>query len=60
MKPLDRSEGVLDAGSYVLAVRLRHEYRPNQWRAVAIVPVLRIAVSETDEISYQVHEDAGG
>ena len=60
MKPLDRSEGVLDAGSYLLAVRLRHEYKPNQWRAVAIIEVLRVTISETGEVSYQVHEDAGG
>ena len=47
LKPLDRSEGVLDLGSYVLAVRLRHEYQPNHWRDAAIIPVLRITVSET-------------
>ncbi|MCY3801082.1 MAG: hypothetical protein OXG46_05855 [Chloroflexi bacterium] len=60
MKPLDRSEGVLDAGSYLLAVRLRHEYKPNQWRTIAIMEVLRVTISETGEVSYQVHEDAGG
>ena len=27
LKPLDRSEAVLDSDSYVLAVRLRHEYK---------------------------------
>ena len=27
LKPLDRSEAVLDSGSYLLAVRLRHEYK---------------------------------
>ena len=58
LKPLDRSEGVLDLGSYVLAVRLRHEYQPNHWRDAAIIPVLRITVSETGEVSYQVHEEA--
>ena len=60
LKPLDRSEGVLDSSSYVLAVRLRHEYKPNQWRDAAIIPVLRITVSDTGEVSYRVHEDAGG
>lgn len=60
LKPLDRSEGVLDAGSYLLAVRLRHEHRPNQWRDAAIIPVLRITVSDTGEVSYQVHEDVRG
>ena len=59
LKPLDRSEGVLDLGSYVLAVRLRHEYRPNYWRDAAIIPVLNITVSQTGEVSYHVHEEAG-
>ena len=60
LKPLDRSEGVLESGSFLLTVRLRHEYKPEQWRAVAYIPVLRITVSETGEVSYQVHEEAGG
>ena len=47
-------------GEYVLAVRLRHEYKPNQWRDAAVFPVLLITVSEAGEVSYQVHEDAGG
>ena len=59
-KPLERSEGVLNAGSYLLAVRLRHEYKPNQWRDAAIIPVLRIIVSETGNVSYEVHEDVLG
>ena len=58
LKPLDRSEGVLDLSSYVLAVRLRHEYQPRILRDAAIIPVLRITVSETGEVSYQVHEEA--
>ena len=60
LNPLKRSEGVLDLGSYVLAVRLRHEDEPEHWRDVAIIPVLRITVSKTGEISYQVHKEAGG
>ncbi len=60
LKPLERSEGALDPGSYLLAVRLRHEDKPNQWRDAAIIPVLRITVSDTGEVSYQVHEDVGG
>ena len=60
LKPLDRSEAVLGSDSYVLAVRLRHEYKPGYWRDAAIIPVLRITVSETGEVSYQVHEDVGG
>ena len=57
LRPLDRSEGVLESGGYLLAVRLRHEYKPNHWRDAAIIPVLRITVSETGEVSYEVHED---
>ena len=60
LNPLERSDAVLDSGSYVLAVRLRHEYKPRYWRDAAIIPVLRIVVSQTGEVSYQVHEDAGG
>ena len=60
LKPLERSDAVLDSGSYLLAVRLRHEYKPRYWRDAAIIPVLRIVVSQTGEVSYQVHEDAGG
>ena len=60
LKPLDRSEATLGSGSYVLAVRLRHEYKPNYWRDAAIIPVLKIIVSETGEVSYHVHEDVVG
>ena len=60
LKPLDSSEAVLGPGSYVLAVRLRHEYKPRYWRDAAIIPVLRITVSETGEVSYHVHEDVVG
>ena len=60
MEPLQRSEGELDPGNYLLAVRLRHEYKPNQWRDAAIIPVLRITVSETGNVSYEVHEDVLG
>ena len=51
---------VFSPPSTVFAVRLRHEYKPNRWRDAAIIPVLEITVSETGEVSYQVHEDAGG
>ena len=60
LKPLNQSEGILDSGSYVLAVRLRHEYKPEHRHDVAIIPVLRITVSETGEVWYEVHEEAGG
>ena len=58
--PAGASESESGPGAYVLAVRLRHEYKPEQWRAVAFIPVLRITVSETGQVSYQVHEKAGG
>ncbi len=60
LKPLDSSEAVLGSGNWTLAVRLRHEYKPSYRRDAAIIPVLRIKVSETGEISYQVHKEAGG
>ncbi len=60
LKPLDRSEAVFGSDSYVLAVRLRHEYQPGFWRDAAIIPVLKITVSETGEVLYRVHQDAGG
>ena len=56
-KPLDRSEAALNSDSYVLAVRLRHEHQPNQWRDAAMIAVLKITVSETGQVSYQVYED---
>ena len=60
LRPVQSSETVSGSGSYLLAVRLRHEYKPRYWRDAAIIPVLRIVVSQTGEVSYQVHEDAGG
>ena len=58
--PAGASEAESGPGSYMLAVRLRHEYKPNQWRDAAIIPVLRITVSGTGEVSYQIHEAVGG
>ncbi|MCY3913764.1 MAG: hypothetical protein OXG43_11050 [Chloroflexi bacterium] len=58
--PLDTSEGGLGAGTWVLAMRLRHEWQPNVWRDVAVVPVLEITVSDTGDISYAASEDALG
>ena len=57
LRPVQSSKAVSGSGSYLLAVRLRHEYKPNQRRAVAYIPVLRITVSETGEVSYQIHEE---
>ena len=58
--PAGASEAESGPGVYMLAVRLRHEYKPNQWRPVAYIPVLRITISETGEFSYQVYEEADG
>ena len=60
LRHLDSSRPISGPGSYLLAVRLRHEYKPNYWRDAAVIPVLRITVSETGEVSYQVHEEVGG
>ena len=60
LTPAGASEAKSGPGLYTLAVRLRHEYKPNQWQAVAYIPVLKITVSETGEVSDQVHEDVGG
>lgn len=56
--PLDASEGGLGAGTWVLAMRLRHEWQPNTWRNVAVIPVLEITVSDAGDISFAVFEDA--
>ena len=60
LTPVESSERTLGSGGYVLAVRLRHNYQPRLWRDAAVIPVLKITVSKTGEVSYQVHEDAGG
>ena len=53
----ESSGGVQGAGVWALAVRLRHEWRPNSWRDAAYLPVLRITVSDTGEVSYSVFAD---
>ena len=45
------------AGSWVLAVRLRHEWQPNYWRDVAYIPILKVTTSAGGELSYQVYDD---
>ena len=60
LTPMQASAAESGPGTYTLAVRLRHEYKPRYWRDAALIPVLRIAVSETGEVSYRVHEDVGG
>ena len=56
--PLSASDGNLGVGSWVLAIRLRHEWQPNIWRDVAVIPVLAITVSDAGEISHAVFDDA--
>ena len=60
LTPTQASSAESGPGIYTLAVRLRHEYKPNHRRDAAIIPVLKITVSQTGEVSYQVHEEAGG
>ena len=55
--PLPTSAAELAPGGYTLALRLRHEYQPNQWRDAAVIPVLRIRVSETGESSFEILDD---
>ena len=44
-------------GSWMLVVRLRHEWEPQRWRLVAFIPVLQIEVSEAGAVSYRIYED---
>ena len=55
--PVPTSSADLGPGGYTLALRLRHEYQPNQWRDAAVIPVLRIRVAETGEASFEILGD---
>lgn len=55
--PLPAAEGDLGAGTWVLALRLRHEWRPGTWREAAFIPVLRITISESGEVAFAVFDD---
>ncbi|MCY3800481.1 MAG: hypothetical protein OXG46_02770 [Chloroflexi bacterium] len=57
---VESSEWIGGSGSYVLALRLRERLQPRLWQEVAVIPVLKITVSETGEVSYHVHEQVGG
>jgi len=50
---LESSDGDLDSGNWVLAMRLQHEWRPNYRREVAFVPVLTFRIGETGEVTYK-------
>jgi hypothetical protein len=41
----------LTPGDWTLAVRLRHE-----WHDVALIPVMKISVAESGEVTYQAFE----
>ena len=56
--PLVTSARDLGPGGYTLALRLRHEYQPNTWRDAAVIPVLRIRISEGGEVTYEPLADA--
>lgn len=55
--PLASSAAELGPGGYTLALRLRHEQQPSQWRDAAVIPVLRARVSDTGDVSYEILED---
>lgn len=50
---LPASEGELGTNTWVLALRLRHEWQPNHWRDAAVIPVLTLWISATGEVSYE-------
>ena len=52
----ESSGRVQGSGVWTLGIRLQHEWRPNSWREVAFIPVLRIEVSEAGEVSYEVFD----
>ncbi|MCY4112930.1 MAG: hypothetical protein OXG33_03180 [Chloroflexi bacterium] len=45
-------------GVWTLALRLRHEYQSSQWRDAAVIPVLRIKISQGGEVAYEVVDAA--
>ena len=53
--PVVSSGGVLRAGAWTLGVRLRHD-----WYEAAFVPVMKIVVSESGNVSFDVYEGTLG
>ena len=45
-------------GVWTLALRLRHEYQPNQWRDAAVIPVLRVRIAASGDVAYEVVDAA--
>ena len=60
LTPLDASDGGLGAGTWVFALRLQHEWRPNIWREAAFIPVMRIDIAEDGQVTYSVYENVRG
>ena len=58
--PLPTSAADLGPGGHTLALRLRHEYQPNYWRDAAVIPVLRIRISESGDVTFEPIEDVLG
>ena len=58
--PLPTSAADLAPGGHTLALRLRHEYQPQYWRDAAVIPVLRIRISESGDVTYELFEDILG
>ena len=56
----ESSGRIQGSGVWTLGIRLQQEWRPNSWREVAFIPVLRIEVSEAGEVSYEVFDDVLG
>ena len=55
--PLAASEGDLGVGTWVLALRLQHEWQPNVWREAAFIPILTINVSDAGEAAFSIFDD---
>ena len=53
--PLESSDGDLDSGTWLLAMRLQHEWQPNYRRETAFVPVLTFRIDETGEVIYRAN-----
>ncbi len=54
---VDVSAGDLGTGAWTLAIRLQHEWQPNHWRQAAFIPVMRVRVSASGEVSHTVFDD---
>lgn len=55
--PLHASGPEVGTGAWALYIRLRHEWRPDYWRDIALIPVLTIEVSDDGKVAFLVHND---